>query len=280
MTLKLLMAQVAEENFAEHTTWVKHKGAQRALQDIGYEVVEAPEDGTAAYYYVRDAFMRFGNVVIFPDVGELPCGIITRVQTKQGFNILKRFMCAAGDRVHTAAGIWFENGDFIADHEKQILFAGYHREGDAERNIKLARFLASIGLDEWTIIELPTKARAYDYIQKDPSSFYHLDFALAEKQQDGSVPYCPRAFMPVANERLRSIYKGKELLPVSYQDAIRGGLNMKANGRDIVTTHVSKVMRENFSARHLRLVDPKAYGVENFLIKNAGVHCITNDLSN
>ncbi len=124
MTLKLLMAQVAEENFAEHTAWEKHKGAQRALQDIGYEVVEAPEDGTAAYYYVRDAFMRFGNVVIFPDVAELPCGIITRVQTKQGFNILKRFMCAAGDRVHTATGICFENGDFIADHEKQILLPG------------------------------------------------------------------------------------------------------------------------------------------------------------
>jgi N-dimethylarginine dimethylaminohydrolase len=263
--------------------WMKKWEAMNgALRDAGFNVMvlDSEKAENPKSVYVRDRYLKLGTHAVFPDTSAAPWDEETKIGRAHDSAALKKLLVAAGYTVHTTEGIWFETGDFIQDHEKNILFAGQRTPNDADRNGKLERWLGNQGFGQWQMVPLQIRLGSDDPNDpfRSPSSFYHLDLAMAERQNKNVVPYCEDVFTTTALHKLKQIYDKGELLEVSRADAEQGALNMKGMGNKIVPSYLSAAMTKAFSERGVTCLDPKNYGVENFRITNGGVHCATNEM--
>ena len=269
-----------EQDFSE--CFAKWSGARQALKDIGVQIFEydSAEDYAPRSPYSRDKYLSLEGIAFIPDIDAAQPSIDTNsrgaLANDQSFfrNVLGR----VHKNVVVTTGLWFETGNLIIDKPEKTIFGGVHTMEDLGRLNKLEQTLSPHLSAGWSFDPLMMAPG----LIRDPSDacshwFYHLDLAQSERLEGETVMYCRDAFTYAAQRQLERHFNGA-LLPVDLEDAKRGAINAIAKGRAVVSTYMSEKLETELKARGLDVILPKDYGVDDFMVVNGGVHCLTNEV--
>jgi len=106
------------------------------------------------------------------------------------------------------------------------------------------------------------------------SFFYDLDLALAVIDED-TVAWCPEAFMPESQERIRSI-ADLEKIEVSLEEAMNGfACNLVSTGESVIMSSHAPKLKKDLEDRGLKVYTPEV----TELLKGGGfIRCISLSL--
>lgn len=269
-----------EEKFEDCLfTWA---ASRRALKDVGFTVFEydSSEEYAPRSPYSRDKFLIIEGKAFIPDANAVPKGRQSEMSgaLHNDSDFFARTLERVCDEVIVTKGIWFETGNFIPDREEKTLFGGIHTHEDLATFKKMEELLARQLSSGWAFEPLTL---APDILRnpENPNShwFYHLDLAQSERLNGDTVMYCSEAFTYASQRKLERHFNGA-LMPVSMEDAMAGAINAVAKKETVVPTAISDPLVSDLEDRGLKVVDPRDYEVEDFMLVNGGIHCMTNEV--
>ncbi len=259
----------------------KWSATKQALEDVGFEIIEYDSSQSHAPRnpYSRDKYLLIEDKIFLPDINAYPyrpdVGTLNAIKNDSAF--YHGILGTDQREVRILDDVWFETGNLILDEKEKTMFFGIHTMDHFASFTKLQQGLSPCLSEDWTYKPL-TMAPGITRDSDNPNShwFYHLDLALSERINGNTVMYCREAFTYASNRQLERHFNDC-LSPVNVQEAQAGAINCVTHDNMMVSTsRLSHQLKQALSNRDIIAVNPQDYGVDDFMVVNGGVHCLTN----
>jgi N-dimethylarginine dimethylaminohydrolase len=107
---------------------------------------------------------------------------------------------------------------------------------------------------------------------------YHLDLGMSEELPHGEVMMSTAVTDPETFEKIRAIVGSRNIIPLSYNEAVKFATNMIDIGDTLVMSGNCPALHDDLIDRGYQVIMPADYGREKFEFGQGGVHCMTNDV--
>ena len=255
---------------------VEHEAIRKALESAGVEVikVEAPENCQDGVYTANWALVRGDKAVL----ASLPNA------RKNEEAYAEKILQSLGKEVfHVPAGLRFSGqGDALPCGDYLFTGLGYRSDDEAQQ------FAAdTLGYQRIALQTVPQMDEAGQTIINAASGwpdsfFYDIDLALSilrfpSVNQKGIIAWCPDAFTPESQERMREI-EFVDKIEVTLEEAIEGfACNLVSTGEAIVMSDKAPKLKAELESRGFKIITPAI----TELLKGGGyIRCTTLSLNN
>lgn len=245
----------------------EHSAIQEALESAGVTVVkvDAPEDCQDGVYTANWALVRGDTAVMasLPNMRKAEEPYAEKYLSEQGFKIVRAPYRFSGQGDALPCG--------------NLLFCGSQYRTDPRMHEFLAETLSFEVISLQTVPELDANdVPVTNQVTGWPDSFfYDIDLALSILRDD-LIAWCPDAFMPKSQEKLRALPIRK--IEVSLEEATKGfACNLLSTGETVVMSSHAPNFQAAIEAEGLRTITPDI----TELLKGGGfIRCTTLTLDN